>query len=132
MAGGSAGAITSLLTAWRSEDPGSSGNPGYSSAIRGAVSISGGTPTNEYITPGDAPAIFFHGTEDHTVPFEWAVSNAGAMYNARIPVFLEPFEGAGHGLVGEGYRDEIFEQSDYFLYAFLDLANAEGSGTAAR
>jgi dienelactone hydrolase len=127
MAGASAGAITSLLTAWRSEDPGSSGNPGHSSAIRGAVSISGGTPTDEYIDQGDAPAIFFHGTEDHTVPFDWAVSNAAAMYNARIPVFLETFEGAGHGLTPE-YRDVIFEQSDYFLYAFLGLANAEGSG----
>jgi acetyl esterase/lipase len=128
MAGGSAGAITSLLAAWRSEDPGTSGNPGHSSAIRGAVSISGGTPTDQYINQGDAPAIFFHGTEDHTVPFDWAVSNAAAMYNAGIPVFLETFEGAGHGLVGEGYRDVIFEQSDYFLYAFLDLAHAEGSG----
>ncbi len=49
MAGSSAGAITSLLTSWRPDDPGTSGNPGYSSAIRAAVSISGGTPTNEYI-----------------------------------------------------------------------------------
>jgi acetyl esterase/lipase len=128
MAGASAGAITSLLTAWRSEDPGSSGNPGHSSAIRGAVSISGGTPTDEYINQGDAPAIFFHGTEDQTVPFDWAVSNAAAMYNAGIPIFLETFGGAGHGLLGEGYRDVIFEQSDYFLYTFLDLANAEGGG----
>jgi dienelactone hydrolase len=125
-AGGSAGAVTSLLVAWRAEDPGSSGNPGHSSAIGGAVSISGGTPTNEYITPDDAPAIFFHGTEDQTVPFEWAVSNAGAMYNTGVPVFLEVFEGAGHGLTREGYRDVIFEQSSYFLYAFLDLEDAEG------
>ena len=132
MAGASAGAITSLLAAWRSEDPGSSGNPSHSSAIRGAVSISGGAPTDEYINQGDAPAIFFHGTEDRTVPFAWAVSNAGAMYNTRIPVFLETFDGAGHGLVGEGYRDVIYEQSDYFLYAFLDLAHAEGNGLTAR
>ena len=131
MAGSSAGAITSLLTAWRPEDPGTSGNPGYSSAIRAAVSISGGTPTNEYITAGDAPAIFFHGTEDRTVFFDWAVSNAGAMYNLRIPVVLEAFEGAGHGLAQAGYGDVIHEQADYFLYYMLDLAHAAGQTAAA-
>ena len=133
MAGSSAGAITSLLVAWRSEDPGTSGNPGPSSAIRAAVSISGGTPTNEYITAGDAPAIFFHGTADRTVFYSWAVGNAAAMYNLGIPVVLEPFEGAGHGLVEEGFGTVIFEQASYFLYGMLDLAHAEGQpATAAR
>ena len=133
MAGSSAGAITSLLAAWRSEDPGTSGNPEPSSAIRAAVSISGGTPTNEYITAGDAPAIFFHGTADRTVFYSWAVGNAAAMYNLGIPVVLEPFEGAGHGLVEEGFGTVIFEQASYFLYGMLDLAHAEGQpATAAR
>jgi para-nitrobenzyl esterase len=127
IAGASAGAITSLLVAWRSDDPGSSGNPGHSSAVRGAVSISGGTPTNEYINQGDAPAIFFHGTKDHVVQYDWAVSNAAAMLNTGIAVFLEPFEGAGHGLLAD-YSDVIYEQSDYFFYDFLDAANAEGGG----
>jgi dienelactone hydrolase len=131
MAGSSAGAITSLLTAWRSEDPGTSGNPGPSSAIRAAVSISGGTPTNEYISAGDAPAIFFHGTADRTVFYSWAVGNAAAMYNLGIPVVLEPFEGAGHGLVEAGFGDLIFEQASYFLYGILDLAHAEGQPAAA-
>ena len=84
MAGSSAGAVTSLLVDWRSEDPGSSGNPGFSSAIRGAVSISGGAPTNEAIDGNDPPAIFFHGDQDSTVPFEWALNNAAAMYEAGI------------------------------------------------
>ncbi len=126
MAGSSAGAITSLLAAWRPDDPGTSGNSGYSSAIGAAVSISGGTPSNQYITAGDAPAIFFHGTEDHTVFYEWAVSNAAAMYNLGIPVVLEPFEGAGHGLVGAGYGDIIHQQASYFLYYMLDSAHAAG------
>lgn len=124
MAGTSAGAITSLLAAWRSEDPGSSGNPGYPSAIRGAVSISGGTPSNTFINPGDAPAIFFHGTADQTVPYAWAASNAQATLAAGIATWLEPFDGAGHGL--GAYRDVIFEQADYFMYAMMDLAHAEG------
>ena len=98
MAGSSAGAVTSLLVDWRSEDPGGSGNPGFSSAIRAAVSVSGGAPTNEYIDEDDPPAIFFHGSEDDTVPFEWAVRNAAAMYGADIFTVLEVIQGAGHGL----------------------------------
>jgi acetyl esterase/lipase len=131
MAGTSAGAITSLLVGSRPEDPGTSGNPGPSSAIRAAVSISGGLPTNEFITKGDAPAIFFHGTADRTVPYHWAVGNAGAMFNLGIPVVLRSFEGAGHGLARAGYGDVIREQSSYFLYHFLDLAHAGGQSAAA-
>jgi acetyl esterase/lipase len=122
MAGSSAGAVTSLLVDWRSEDPGSSGNPGFSSAIRGAISVSGGAPTNEAIDEDDPPAIFFHGSEDRTVPFGWAVSNAAAMYQAGIFTVLEVFDGAGHGL---GWTPQISEQSAYFLYYALDLANAQ-------
>ena len=130
MGGGSAGAVTSLLAAYRSEDPGTSGNPGFSSAIRGAVSVSGGIPTDEYIGAGDAGALFIHGTEDQTVPYRWAVSNAGRMYNLRLPVVLEPLDGAGHGL-GVEYRDLIQQQSSYFLYAIMDLSRAGGQPASA-
>jgi dipeptidyl aminopeptidase/acylaminoacyl peptidase len=121
MAGASAGAVTSLLVDWRPEDPGTSGNPGYSSKIRGAVSISGGTPTNEYITKDDGPAVFFHGTEDHVVFYDWAIQNAGAMFSLGIFTVLEPFDGAGHGLDQAGYGPTIREQSNYFLYRVLGL-----------
>jgi acetyl esterase/lipase len=124
MAGSSAGAITSLLSAWRSEDPGTSGNPGFSSAIAAAVSVSGGTPTNAFIDEGDAPAIFFHGTQDRTVAFSWAVANVEAIRAAGIRVELVPFEGAGHGLFGSGYREEIYERTARFLYEVLGLARA--------
>jgi acetyl esterase/lipase len=131
IAGSSAGAVTSLLVDWRREDPGMSGNPGYSSTVRAAVSISGGTPTNEWITADDGPAIFFHGTLDRTVPYNWAVQNAAAMYNLHIPVVFEPFEGAGHGLDQAGFGDVIRQQSSYFLYAMLDLGHAAGQPAAA-
>jgi acetyl esterase/lipase len=130
MGGSSAGAVTSLLAAWRSEDPGDSGNPGFSSAIGGAVSVSGGTPTDEFIGPGDAGALFIHGTADRTVPYAWAVSNAGRMYNLGLPVVFEPLEGAGHGLGGQ-YGDLIQQQSSYFLYGMLDLARAGGQPASA-
>jgi dipeptidyl aminopeptidase/acylaminoacyl peptidase len=122
-AGASAGAVTSLLVDWRPEDPGDSGNPGPSSKIRAAVSISGGAPTNDFITADDGPALFIHGTEDHVVPYQWAVSNAGAMYNLNIFTVLEPIDGAGHGLPAD-YGALINEQTDYFLYFAMDAAHA--------
>jgi para-nitrobenzyl esterase len=119
--GSSAGAVTSLLVGTRSEDPGDSGNPGYSSTARGVVSISGGLPTNEWITPGDTTTIFFHGTADRTVPFAWAESNSKAMGAAHVPVLFNAIEGAGHGLWPTN-RTLIENQSKYFLYHALDLS----------
>jgi para-nitrobenzyl esterase len=120
MAGASAGAVTSVLASTHSEDPGTSGNPGYPSSIRAAVSVSGGMPTNDLIDAGDAPTLFIHGTEDRVVPFEWAVQNAAAMYNLGILTVLEPLDGAGHGLQAD-YGQLIDEQSDYFLWFAMDL-----------
>jgi acetyl esterase/lipase len=120
MAGGSAGAVTSVLAATHSEDPGTSGNPGYPSDIRAAVSVSGGMPTNDLIDAGDAPTLFIHGTEDRVVPFEWAVANAAKMQELGVFTVLEPIEGAGHGLPGD-YGQLINEQSDYFLWLAMDL-----------
>lgn len=124
IAGGSAGAVTSLLVGWRQEDPGTSGNPGFSSAVRAVSSIAGGVPTNEFIGAGDAPTIFFHGTADETVPYAWAASNATAMQQAGLAVVFQPFEGAGHGLSGQ-YGTVIRQQASYAFYAWLDLANAD-------
>src|SRR5690242_2770308 len=42
--GGSAGAATALAVAVNSTDPGASGNPGYSSKVGAAISISGALP----------------------------------------------------------------------------------------
>lgn len=123
MAGESAGAVTSLLVGWRRDDPGTSGNPGPPSGIRAAVSVAGGLPLNDYIGAGDAPAFFFHGTSDPTVPFSWATSNVAAMHEHGLVVGIRTFDGEGHGLFG-AHRTEIHEQADYFLYFMMDLAHA--------
>ena len=123
MAGESAGAVTSLLVGWRRDDPGTSGNPGPPSSIRAAVSVAGGLPLNDYIGGGDAPAFFFHGTSDPTVPFSWATSNVAAMHEHGLVVGIRTFDGEGHGLFG-AHRTEIHEQADYFLYFMMDLARA--------
>ena len=64
------------------------------------------------------------------MPYRWAVSNAGRMFNLGLPVVLEPLDGAGHGLSGQ-YRDLIQQQSSYFLYGMLDLARAGGQPASA-
>jgi dienelactone hydrolase len=123
MGGLSAGAVTSLLVGWRPDDPGTSGNAGPPSSIRAAISVSGGLPVNDYIGAGDAPTLFFHGTSDPTVPFQWATSNVSAMHDRGLVVGLEQFEGAGHDLFA-AHRDTIHEQSANFLYFMMDLGHA--------
>ena len=123
MAGESAGAVTSLLVGWRADDPGSSGNPGPSSAIRAAISVAGGLPLNDYISPGDAPALFLHGTADQTVPYWWPVGNVGAMQDDGLLAVLKDFEGAGHNLFAQ-YGDTVRDQAAYFSWYTMDLAHA--------
>ena len=87
------------------------------------LEATGNYPINDYISAGDAPAFFFHGTSDPTVPFSWATSNVTAMHDHRLIVGIRTFDGAGHSLFG-AYRDTIHEQADYFLYFMMDLARA--------
>jgi dienelactone hydrolase len=135
--GGSAGAITALLVGAHSEDPGTSGTPGVSSKVGGVVSISGVLPPNgeALLGPGDAPTLWFIGTEDPLIPDEYQVlANAGVLYNAGVLSVPEILEGAGHVPVGDPeFGPTIYSQSANFLYYVLDLAHAEGSpaGNAA-
>ena len=121
MGGFSAGAVTSLLVATNSEDAGESGNPGYSSEIRSAVSYCGGLPTNDTITADDAGAIFFHGTADTTVPYRWPESNHAAMAALGLPTELHTFPGQNHCVPYAQQRDFILGATKAFLYTTLGL-----------
>ncbi len=126
VSGGSAGGATALLLATNSEDTGDSGNPGESSKVQSAVVLNGALPFNDTINAGDAPTIFFHGTKDSVVPYQWAVDNSNAMLQRGVLSNLVTFEGAGHGLISNPTaRPVIDEQSKYWLYYELDLKNAE-------
>jgi hypothetical protein len=48
---------------------GASGNPGYSSKIKGIINLCGAVGSAQWIDPGDEPVISLHGTEDGTVPY---------------------------------------------------------------
>jgi predicted esterase len=130
MGGESAGAITSTLVGLRPDDPGDSGNPGFPSNIGAFVSISGGFPGGVFASAGDAPGLLFHGTADGIVPSQWSVDTAVAMLRVGVPAFLQLQEGAGHVPYVQ-FRNLFVEQTDYFLYAFLDLAHAHGQPVSA-
>jgi len=115
-AGSSAGAITALNVGNNPEDPGNSGNPGYPSDVSAAVSVSG---FGGYFSPGDAPAILFHGTADETVPYQTAVSTCEqARANGNV-CELNTFEGGRHNL--SPYIAEIYRLASAFLYRQLHL-----------
>jgi len=128
--GYSAGGIMALLVGSWPEDPGNSGNPGYNSAVGAAVTWAGGLPFNPFISRGDAPTIFFHGTKDILSPFAWAQSNYNAMRAAGVTAVFNAINGAGHVLWPQ-HKTFITTQSKYFLYYMLDLANAKQSGAPA-
>jgi acetyl esterase/lipase len=104
--GTSAGAATSLLV----------GTDG-TSRVRAAISISGYLPGGSY-TRKDAPTLFFHGTEDPTVPYAGGKATANAMAAAGVPVVFETLAGAGH-VPWAQYRNRFIVHSAYFLYDHL-------------
>jgi dienelactone hydrolase len=128
--GESAGGITATLVGLRPNDPGSSGNPGPSSAVKGFVSVSGGLPGGAFASPIASPGLFFHGTADHTVSPTWSQAAFASLWKNGVAAFLYEQEGAGH-VPWAQYRDFYLQQSTYFLYYALSLAHANGQPAAA-
>jgi dipeptidyl aminopeptidase/acylaminoacyl peptidase len=122
IAGTSAGAITALNVGYGPEDVGNSGNPGFPSTVRAAVSLSGAAVLT---TPnaGEAPALLFHGDADNVVPYQWAVNTVNNAENAGLQVFLTTWPGEGH-VPYSAHRTEIIDQTTNFLWWTLDLAHA--------
>ena len=122
MGGSSAGAITAVNVAWAGKDVGSSGTPGVSSAIKGAVSLSGAailtTPAK-----GAPPVLFLHGTADHTVPYDWMVASRKNADKVGVHTELTAWDGDGH-VPYVAHRQQILDETRNFLYAELDLAHA--------
>ncbi len=53
---------------------GNSGSLGFSSAVKGAISLSGGLYQKEYIDKDDVPFMSYHGTADVVVPFGYGLN----------------------------------------------------------
>ncbi len=120
--GTSAGAITALNVGANADDPGTSGNPGFSSAVKGAVSLSGAKLLGPPQSTGDAASLMFHGTADPLVPYQWAVNTLNEATAAGLVSYLTTYPGEGH--VPFNHYVEIMAQTTNFLYWVLDLKDA--------
>jgi dipeptidyl aminopeptidase/acylaminoacyl peptidase len=96
IAGHSAGAITALETAVSGDDPGDSGNRGYSSRVDGAIAIAGLLLDKTQIGRRDAPLLLFHGDADTVVPFASSSGVCSAAERRRLPCTLVGFPGGDH------------------------------------
>jgi acetyl esterase/lipase len=121
--GTSAGAITAINVGANSEDPGVSGNPGFSSSVRAAVALSGAKLGGAPQTLGDAPSLLFHGSSDFVVPYQWAVNTQKEAADAGLVSYLTTYPGEGH-VPYLNHHDEILTQTTNFLYWMLDLTHA--------
>ncbi|MDQ6806504.1 MAG: alpha/beta hydrolase [Actinomycetota bacterium] len=130
--GGSAGAVTALAVAVNSGDPGTDGNPGYSSQVQAAMAISGELPHSfaDLYDPSDAPVLMFNGTADQTVPFAKGAQTAADLQTAGVPIVFEPLQGAGHVPFNTD-GDTLVTQSVYFAYYFMHLDQAAGQPASA-
>ncbi len=120
--GDSAGAIVATGVAVLANQPGSSGNPGFASDVRGFMSFSGGVPGGVFVDGSSAPGILFSGTADPIVPYQWSFDTAVALTNNHVPAVLETFQGAGH--VPVQFLPAVQSQTANFFYQYLDLAHA--------
>ncbi|MCW2991468.1 MAG: symbB [Solirubrobacterales bacterium] len=121
--GTSVGGILSYLVGTRPDDPGESGNAGWSSRVRAFVSIAGGFPGPDgggYPSAGDAPGLLFHGTHDRTTPFSWSIDATRALRAAGVPATLQLIPRGQH-VAYEVYRRRYDQQTANFLYRALDL-----------
>lgn len=122
VAGTSAGGITAYNVAYGSEKPGHSGNPGYSSKVRAAVSLSGAAIDTDP-APGDPPTMDFHGNKDNTVPLTWAETTIKNAKADKLIAEITVWEGDGH-VPYVKHRQQILDETRNFLYAAMDLADA--------
>ena len=154
-AGGiSAGAITALHTAYLddlAELPadilndttdlggleGLSGNPNYSSSVKGVINLCGALGDTLWLNSGDVPVVSVHGTEDEVVPYGSAgitIFNGNTQVDGSASIDLRAesvgvqhafysFEGAGHTPFSPGFHDDYLD--------YLDTTIAFTSGVLA-
>jgi acetyl esterase/lipase len=148
MGGSAGGHLVSMLGTTDERMPeleGTGGHAQYSSRIQAVVSFYGvadvrglgldhffGQPYKDipkvyelgspllHVTPGDAPTLLCHGTNDKTVPFEQSVLYQEALQKASVRVELKPADGGGHGCYNRMPWYAVgLEQMEIFLTEIL-------------
>jgi len=150
--GDSAGAVTSLYLGYvkDAQGEGQSGNPGYRSDVRLAVSVSGQLKAqagSRQIRPypagcavsgpvnsvgdvgtfnGQPALLMIHGTDDYMVPYVNAIAVFNAAKAANIPASLVTIPGARHVPWKEFYASSSYmDQFLTFMIEQMDLDSAE-------
>lgn len=114
--GVSAGAISALQVAFNPEDAGSSGNPGYSSAVAAGISLSGTAYEVVEIGLDEVPIAMVHALDDTTIPIAAAQATcAQTRALGNHCTFHEYAEGGHPPAFLNQHRGRIIEQSSQFL-----------------
>jgi para-nitrobenzyl esterase len=145
--GVSAGAITAMLAGeLDATDPvapwlktiidneggleGASGNPGYSSKVKGIINMSGALYQKEWLDKDDAPFISYHGTIDDVVAYGYGKNvynffgnGSGTLYpyarKLGIPAVLVSVPGGGHSDIYDGKGKFSASYADFITRAHL-------------
>jgi len=94
--GGSAGAIISMAVAYWEGPEGTSGNPGYSSAVHAVIDMWGWLHPVTEMEAGEPPIDIIHGTADETVPFAEGEAIHAQADAVGVPHVWRPLQGTGH------------------------------------
>ena len=122
--GGSAGAVTAVNVAQRSEDPGTVGaNLSVDSSVAAAVAMSGCQYFPEDIDGTDAPLHLLASEFDAAVPFECVTETENLARAAGVEVGTAYYKGEGAHAVGlySKYSAAVDELWTAFLVEHLDL-----------
>lgn len=122
IAGTSAGAITAYNVAYGSDSVGSSGNPGPSSKVRAAVSLSGAAILTSP-DPGEPPTLAFHTTGDAVVPYSWNERTVRDAKAAGLRAEATVWPSDVH-VPYAANRTQILTETRNFLFHTLDLGRA--------
>jgi predicted esterase len=115
---------------------GSSGNPGYSSNVKGVINCWGAIWDLKWIQPKDAPVYCVHGIYDIIVPYDSSYSYKGFKYGSLnifnranelgIPSGLRLFQNTGHTLDNNSAKQDsaIKDFSDWLFNIYNNSISA--------
>jgi acetyl esterase/lipase len=123
-AGGfSAGAVTAVNLAYRSDDFGTSGNPGYDSRVQGAVAASGCEYEPASIGAGDAPVNIIASHGDNAVLYSCVDTTVTTARNAGLVAELHDYPGTLHAKkLYEANKAQTDSEWTSFFVRYLGLS----------
>ncbi len=131
--GGSAGAVTAVHVAYRSDVPGTTGDHDEQDpTVRAALAMSGCNYDPASIGPDDAPVSFLASEFDQAVPYTCVVDTAARARAAGLvaPVLSYLGEGTHASALYRKYQDEVDRSWTEFLIDHLALDGRARAGSS--